>query len=101
MQRRLINHRSHQYGRATPPTLPAHPAEPLRPVVLEVSLDTHFIDVGHRKLAAPPSVVGTQTIYEPSVVLEIDRKVYSGVQIGCVVLGRPSGAGAEQGVGDG
>src|SRR5918911_1234195 len=59
MQRRLINHRSHQYGRAIRSTLHGQPAEPLRPVVLEVSLDTHFIDVGHPKLAAPPSATGS------------------------------------------
>ncbi|MBV9328386.1 MAG: transposase, partial [Chloroflexi bacterium] len=54
MQRCLINHRSHQYGRAVRSTLHGQPAEPLRSVVLEVSLDSHFIDVGHPKLAAPP-----------------------------------------------
>src|SRR5687768_1618768 len=46
MQRRLINHRSHQHRRAIRLTLHGQLPEPLRPVVLEMSLHTHFIDVG-------------------------------------------------------
>jgi hypothetical protein len=75
MQRRLINHRSHQHGRAVRLTLHGQLPEPLRPVVLEVSVDTHFIDVRHGTSATPPSVMSTITLYERWVLLEISRKV--------------------------
>jgi hypothetical protein len=75
MQRRLINHRSHQHRRAIRLTLHGQLPEPLRPVVLKMSLHTHFIDVGHGTSATPPSVIGALTLYEPWVSLEITRKV--------------------------
>jgi hypothetical protein len=75
MQRRLINHRSHQHGRAVLSTLHGQPPEPLRPVVLEAPLHTHFIDVRHGTSATPPSVIRTITLYEPWASLEIIRKV--------------------------
>ena len=75
MQRRLINHRSHQHRRAIRLTLHGQLPEPLRPVVLKMPLHTHFMDVRHGTSATPPSVIGTITLYKPCVLLEITRKV--------------------------
>src|SRR5437763_11800484 len=47
MQRRLINHRSHQHGRAVRLTLHGQLSKPLRPVVVEVSLHAQFVGVAH------------------------------------------------------